>query len=459
MQSIRVVNRILLGSVAFSVSFLLGLLVNRDINKALLTGVITVPATYAGAAIIEKRRIYQEKLLRGSLQNQIQELLEEENQLYESLASATTTRQEVEASINALQGERSQLLNRVSDLHLQRNDLYRELSDFQKKKQQQETEFYHLQSQIKRLERQQVELEQFFSAKTFQLNQTEARANQLKKEIERLQKQISHKKHQKEQLHPDLITLESQKRNLEGEVYDLQTQIQVLQQRQEQLNQVLAPLQEQQQQVEVSLMAGKAKLDQLLSQISEKRKQQKKLDRDLAKLGERKQQLESECQSLQAQVQMFVPENTVLIQTLPQSLGNTILQRLPEEWREGLEFTQELNHDEQKAFKAILEQDSVTLKRIADENLTMPEVLIESINEKAINTFGDTILVSDSASVIPEIQEDYSPIFGDPITLYFRDLLTPIQDYLSSHESDSVTEIYENVPGAIEVMNSKLKNH
>ena len=459
MQSIRVVNRILTGSVAFSASFLLALLVNRDINQALLTGVITVPATYAGAAIAEKRRIYQEKLLRGSLQNQIQELLEEENQLYQSLASATETRQEVEASINALQGERSQLLNRVSDLHIQRNELYRELSDFQKQKQQQETEFYHLQSQIQRLERQQIELDQSLSAKTFQLNQTESRANQLKKEIDRLQKQISHKKQQKEQLHPDLITLENQKRNLEGEAYDLQTQIQVLQQRQEQLNQVLAPLQEQQQQVEVSLMAGKAKLDQLLSQISEKRKQQKKLDRDLANLGERKQQLEAECQSLQTKVQMFVPKNTVLIQILPQSLGNTILQKLPEEWREGLEFTQQLSQDERTAFKAILEQDSMTLKRIADENLTMPEVLIESINEKSINAFGDTILVSDSASVIPEIQEDYLPVFGDPITLYFRDLLTPIQDYLLSDDSDTTTQIYESVPESIEVMNSKIKKH
>jgi chromosome segregation ATPase len=459
MQSIRVVNRILLGSVAFSVSFVLGLLANRDINKALLTGVITVPGTYAGSAIAEKRRIYQEKLLRGSLQNQIQELEEEESQLYQSLASATATRQEVEASINALQGERSQLLNRVSDLHIQRNELYRELSDFQKQKQQQEAEFYTLQTQLQQLERRQTELEQSLSAKTFQLNQTETRLNQLKKEVEQLQKQISRKKQQKEQLHPDLVTLESQKRHLEGEAYDLQTQIQVLQQRQDQLNQVLAPLQEQQHEIEASLLAGKAKLDQLLSQISDKRKQQKKLDRDLANLGNRKQQLETECQNLQTQIQMFVLPNTVLTQTSAQNLGSTILQIIPEEWREGLEFAQQLSQDEQKAFKAILEQDSVTLKRIAEENLMMPEVLIESINEKAINTFGDTLLVSGSASVSPELQENYSSIFADPITLYFRDLLTPIQDYLSSNDSDTVTEIYESVPESIEVMNSKIKNH
>lgn len=423
MQSIRVANRILLGSVAFSVSFVLGLLANRDINKALLAGIITVPGTYAGAAIVEKRRIYQEKLLRGSLQNQIQELEEEEHQLYQSLAAATATRQEVEASINALQGERSQLLNRVSDLHLQRNELYRELSDFQKQKQQQEAEFYHLQTQLHQLERQQAELNQSISSKNFQIQQTEIRLNQLRKEFEQLQKQISKKKQQKDQIHPDLVTLESQKRHLEGEAYDLHTQIQVLQQRQEELNQALAPLQQQQQEIEISLVAGKAKLDQLLSQISEKRKQQKKLNQDLVVLESQKQQLESEFRHLQAQIQVIEPQRTALSQAYTLDSDSVISQILPEEWHEWLEFMQQLSNEEQRALKAILEQDRATLKRVADENATMPEVLIDSINENALNIFGDTLFISDSASLIPEIHEDYALILKEPIILYFKDLL------------------------------------
>lgn len=423
MQSIRVVNRILLGSVAFSVSFVLGLVANRDINKALLTGVITVPGTYAGAAIVEKRRIYQEKLLRGSLQNQIQELEEEESQLYQSLAAATATRQEVEASINALQSERSQLLNRVSDLHLQRNELYRELSEFQKQKQQQEAEFYHLQTQLHQLERQQAELNQSISTKNFQIQQTEIRISQLRKELEQLQKQISKKKQHKEQIHPDLITLEGQKRHLEGEAYDLQTQIQVLQQRQEQLNQALAPLQRQQQEVEVSLMAGKAKLDQLLSQISEKRKQQKKLNQDLATLESRKQQLESEFHHWQTQIQVIEPQRAALSPAYTLDSDSVISQIVPEEWHEWLEFMQQLSHEEQRALKAILEQDRATLKRIADENSTMPEVLIDSINENALNIFGDTLFLSDATALIPEIHDDYSLILKEPIILYFKDLL------------------------------------
>ncbi len=453
MQSIKVANRILLGSVAFGISFLLGLLANRDITKALLTGVIAIPATYTGAMIADKRRIYQEKLLRGSLQNQIEELAAEQTQLYQSLAAATATRQEVEASINALQGERSHLLNRVSELHIQRNELYRELSDFQKQKQQQELEFYNLQTQLQKLERQQTEIHQSISAKTFQLQQTETRINQLKKELDQLHNQISNKKQQKEKLHPDLAKLESRKQHLEGAAYDLQTQIQVLQQRQDQLNQALLPLQEQYREMEGSLQAGKARLDQLLSQISEKQKQQKKLNQDLATLESRKQHLEAESHNLQAQIQSFETQQLLLPPASRQELEGVISSLLPEEWREWLEFTQQLPEDEQRAFQAILEQDKATLKRIADKNSTMPEVLIESINEKALNTFGDTLFVSGGISVIPEIHEDYYSIFAESITLSFQDLLS--LKNVRHYANNTVIEPSESSSASLEVRERK----
>jgi WD40 repeat protein len=53
----------------------------------------------------------------------------------------------------------------------------------------------------------------------------------------------------------------------------------------------------------------------------------------------------------------------------------------------------------------------------------MPEVLIESINENALNIVGDTILVGGGTSGIPEIYEDYTSIFLEPISIYFKDLL------------------------------------
>ncbi|HEY9633862.1 MAG TPA: tellurite resistance TerB C-terminal domain-containing protein [Coleofasciculaceae cyanobacterium] len=429
MQSTKVVNQILLGSVAFSVSFGLGLLANRDLNKALLAGVITVPAAYAGVVIVDKRRLKQEKWARVSLLNQIQELEEEENQLYQSLYAATSTRQQIEASINALQSERSHLLNRVSDLHHQRNELYQEISISQNQKQQQEGQLYNLQTQVQQLERQQADLNLSISVKSVQIQQIETRIKLLRSEVEPLERQLVEKQNQQKQLNQDLATLEGKKQDLGGEVYDLQTHIQVLQQRQEELNQVLFPLQKQKQEVEVSLTPLQAKLKQLKNQVSEKQKQQERLNEALATLEIRKQQLEAQSQNLQTQIQALEDQKTSLAHPSIQRVDNVLphLILIPEEWQEWLDFTQQLSEDEQRTLKAILEQDEAELKRIADQKSTMPQLLIDSINAKALETFGDTLFISGGGLTVPQVHEEYSPIFLEPLMVYFKDLLDQVE--------------------------------
>jgi chromosome segregation ATPase len=423
MQSTKVVNHILLGSVAFSISVGLGLIASRDLNRALVTGIITIPAACTGAAIAGKRRINQEKWIKGSLLNQIQELEEEEHQLYQSLYAATATRQQIEASITALQSERTHLLNRVSELHHQRNELYQEISTFQKQKQQQEAVLYNLQTQVHQLETQQADVNLSISVKSLQIQQIEARIKTLRCELDRLQLQIQEKQNYQKQLNQDLTSLESQKQDLGGEVYDIQTHIQVLQQRQEELNEVLFPLQLQKREVEVSLTPLQAKLKQLQSQISEKQKQQARLDQEVATLASRKQQLEATFKTLQTQIHSLEIKQLELSQSSNQLLKNGIPQWLPEEWQEWLEFTQKLSEDEQKAFKAILEQDAAELKRIADKKSIMLQVLIDSINDKALETFGDTLFISGLGLTVPQVHEEYSSIFLEPLMVYFKDLL------------------------------------
>ena len=178
------VNWVVLGSVTFVASWILGLVWNRD--QALLTGAIAVPASYIGAVVAHKRSINQEKRLRGSLVHEIQVLEKEEIQLLESLATATATRRDIEASINALQSERSQLLDRVSELHDQRSKIYQELTYFQQYKQQQEADCYYLQAQVKQLEEQQYELNQSLSTKNTQIKQAETCLKRLVEEQEQL---------------------------------------------------------------------------------------------------------------------------------------------------------------------------------------------------------------------------------------------------------------------------------
>ena len=426
MQSARVVNWVVLGSVTFVVSLILGLLLNRE--KVLLTGAIAVSAGYVGAVVAEKRRINQEKRLRGSLEHEIQILEEEEIQLLESLSAATATRHEVEASINALQAERSQLLNRVSELHDQRSKIHQELTYLQQKKQQQEEDFYHLQAQFRQLEEQQFELSQFLSTKIAQIQQTEAHSKRLLVEQEQLQHQITQKQQQQEQLNQELITLELRKQDLGGEAYDLQTQIQVLGQHQEELDRVLLSLQLQKQQVEADFTSGKTKFQQFKAQVEAKQEQYQKLQQELVTLEKGKQQLELYFRQLQVQIQALEKQKIARQQRPNRELEQEMSLALPEEWREWLQFTLELNNEQKRVLKAILEQDEATLKQIADEKSTMPQVLIDSINHQALETIGDTIFSGSSVkSAIPEINQEYYPILVEPIEVYFKDLLTIVE--------------------------------
>jgi len=423
MQSARVVNWAVLCSVTFVVSWTLGLVWNRD--KALLTGAIAIPASYIGAVVAQKRRMNQEKRFRGSLRYEIQALEEEEIRLLESLSAVTVKRQGVEANLNALQAERSQLRNRVSELYDQRSKIYQELTYLQEQKQQQEEDFYYLQTQVQQFEEQQFGLSQSLSTKIAQIKQTETRSKRLLEEQEQLQNQISEKQQQQEQLHQELIALELHKQHLGGETYDLQTQIQVLEQHQQELDQALLDLQLQKQQSEANLTLEATQFQQLQIQVQQEQQQQQKLRQELATLEKGKQQLELYFRHLQTQIQTLEKEKIAINQNANKQFEETTSVGLPEERREWLKFTLSLNHEQKIVLKAILEQDEATLKKIADKNSTMPQVLIDAINHQALETLGDTIFISSNAkSAIPKIHQEYYPILVEPIEIYLKDLLT-----------------------------------
>jgi TolA-binding protein len=76
------------------------------------------------------------------------------------------------------------------------------------------------------------------------------------------------------------------------------------------------------------------------------------------------------------------------------------------EWQR---FFGQLQEPELQALRAIAKQPnpSPALKLIAETNLTMPELLIDGINERAMDTIGDLVIDPSSSSpvVAPEYQE------------------------------------------------------
>lgn len=313
MLSTQLVNRIMLGSVAFCVSFGLGLLADRSWKRALLTGLITIPACYTAYFVSARRVTNQKKLLRYKLPNNLKELVSQREQLHRSLYLAHTTLKQLEASVNTLQIERTQLLGRVSELHNQREGLSHELMALHRKRQQIEEESYNLQAQVQVFEKQQIELNQSLSSKIAELERAEEKQKSLQLELEKLQAHFIKQQNNKSTLEQELILLEMQRRQ-----YDVNCR-----------------------------------------------------------------------------------HNLEKIATSPET--EISHQKLPDEWQK---FRGKLPEYNLTILKAIVEQadPSAALKNIAEENLTMPELLINSINEIALDTIGDLII--EPGTVPPQISDE-----------------------------------------------------
>lgn len=333
MLSTKLVNRIMLGSVAFCVSFGLGLLTNRSWERALLTGLITIPACYAAYFVSGRRGTNQEKLLRNKLPTNIKELVSQREQLHRSLYLTHTTLKQLEASVNTLQIERSQLLNRVSELHNQREGLNHELIALHRQKRQIEEESYNLQAQVQIFENQQTELSQTLSSKTVEVERSEAKKKSLKIQLEQLQAQLIKQQHNKTAIEKELILLEMKRRQ-----YDV-------------------------------------KYSQTTSNIAD-----------------------------DSNEEIIAPKN------------------LPDEWQQ---FMEKLPEHNLGILNAIVKQDnaSATLKSIAEENLTMPELLINSINELALDTIGDLII--EPGTVPPQICD--------------QEYITKVKQILNNYAQSSAT--------------------
>ncbi len=366
MQFARVTNQIFLGSVAFTVSFCLSLFVNRDIKQALTTGSMTVPATYAGVVIIHNRRINQDKLLRNSLQNEIQELEEYKTDINQFLFDALAEEEEVEASINALQAELNYIRTKLTEGYTQRKEQTWELGLIQSQKQQQEADIYSLQEEIKGFENQIKELNQVELEKKLDIRKIESEIDLLKVELSRLKIEFTDQQTVK-------AALEQEVSNFKKEKYQLL---------------------EEKRTTEDNLNYLKLELIQLQAQIAEQQNEKKALEQGLFHFEEQRRQLEEALHNLKVPIP--------LPSAAPPPTQTT---ELPNEWTK---FMKRLPQYEFLVLQAIAEQDNpnVTIKKIAEEKLTMPELLIDSINERAIDIIGDLIIDPGSSSV-PRIIDEY----------------------------------------------------
>jgi hypothetical protein len=368
--SVRITNWLVLGSVAFGVSLCLSLIASQDFGKAFFTSVITIPATYAGAVVIHKRRLNREKRFRNSLINQIQELEAYQEDMNQYLVDALSEEQGLEASINNLKSELNYLRVQVSEFYNQRKLISRELVSFQEQKQQKLNELSIIQEQISTLENQINQLNQVLSTKNAEVRKAETDLNLIKLEMRQL---------------PDkIVELEKEKQALEQDLLNIQIQKSILLEEENQTRQSLAFF-------NLELIQLKAK--------TKPQNEQQASQQELLSLREEKSKLEAEVNRLKR------PKKSPSEPSLPQ------------EW---LDFINQLPNYGIKVIEAIAEPSNSipTLKTIAEENLAMPELLIDYINNCAMDTIGDRIIEPGTISTPPVITPEYIALVNQAINLY-----------------------------------------
>ncbi|MGH8002805.1 MAG: tellurite resistance TerB C-terminal domain-containing protein [Brasilonema sp.] len=417
MQSAIVSNRLIIGIVAFGVSFGLSLVLSWDFNKAFLTGFVTVPATYLAALFVDKRQRNHEMLILDSQQRRIRDL--------EGLKSRIVTEvNQLEAHNALLHAELSNLQNQVVERRNQRDSLNRELSTYVMEKKQLEGKINYLQNELHTLEQSKIELNKTFSTLTAEKRRLELNYSVSRSEITQLQTQITELQQQKEELESSLTLLNRLKPQLEEKLYELRVQIQELEVQENQQKQFILEKETEKKHIQASLNA-------LKTQLAEQQTQLQQLQGQVTLLQEERDQLQSQVWELLHQMETLTTQEQLndngqeesedffpfseLIESIESIETTASSEKFSEEWAE---LTKQLQGYEIRILKAMLEQDNpkAVMKKIAEDNITMPNLLIDSINELANDTIGELII--DPSSETPEIYEEHKTNLKKVVAMY-----------------------------------------
>ncbi|AKG24651.1 tellurite resistance TerB C-terminal domain-containing protein [Calothrix sp. 336/3] len=428
MQSVMVSNRFILGIVAFSISFGISFIFTWDLTKSILTALITVPATYFAVILVDRRRRNHEILVFESLSRRVREL---EGLKLRMLSEI----QQLETHHNLLYQESSNLQTQITERRHQRDSLNRELSTCIIERKQIESKLFHLQNEIKTLEETKTEINNSYTAINAEKRRLELTFNVSKAEVTQLQNQISELQQQKQGLESNITLLERLKPQLEEKLYELRLQIQGLETEEKKRNQVLIDKTSAKDSAEANLVS-------LEAQIIEQKQQLGLLQGQITLLQTERDQLQNQVWELLQQIDtvnhdasnQFDIANgeddgelfpfTDLLDAIDletkQPKQYTYTENIPQEWQI---FSSQLEKYELEIIQAIYQQDNPypTLKRIAEEHITMPNLLIDHINERANNTIGELIInpCSDIPQIYPEHQVNIQHIlasYGEQLT-------------------------------------------
>ncbi|BAT54480.1 hypothetical protein NOS3756_34500 [Nostoc sp. NIES-3756] len=417
MQPVIVSNRFILGIIAFSVSFGLSLVPRWNFGQAFLTGVITVIATYSAALFVDKRRRNYELLLLSSFRKRIKETEGLKSRLAREIDQLETHR-------GLLYNETKQLQNQILDCRNQRDSLHRDLGVFASQRKQIESEVNNLKNAIYILEQNQAELNNALSTLATEKRRIEASFHSQRTEIAQLQTQIDGLQQEKQEIESSITLLGRIKPQLEERLYELRITIQDLEAEKEKQNQILTDTSNEKENLaaHISYLQNQkteryTELEQIKNEISLLQQERDILQNQVWELLQQVETVNQESLSVNTveQEDEFFPFAEIIENLDTLNSENDKIKSLPEEWHT---FFRQLPTYEIQVLKSIVEQDNPkqAIKKIAEANITMPNLLIDSINERANDTIGELIIETELE--VPRIYPEHILNVRKVIALY-----------------------------------------
>jgi myosin heavy subunit len=527
--------RVLIGSLAFGISFGIGLITSQNVGKALATGLTTVPATLLAVSVADRRQFHQAESRIATLKHHIYALQQRRAEAYRDYAALTAENEQLllaynSAPIHALPAQTQAVARSqkklswdlstsaathqpipaynlpteirepepVSDVqHLDKTvlqpkrtpwmptqlsqdqatpsgptaNLEQEIANLTEQKQRLEAESRSLQTEVTDLERCRVELEQFLSYAETKKRELETGSNPVQIALKQLESQmatlqteltevesavvlrrsenqaleqaIAKQKHERDALTKAVQQRRSEKDSLEKMVNRYRAEKESLEktltQRRTEYSQIEARLakvnQSTPQTVETEIKPSKEidRRNGLANQstpqtVEPEPKPSKETDRRngfASVLSKPTQSTEPDAPSVPQPVKSLerptppplktpTPSDVASPGEAASSNGSS---SLPEEWEE---FMMQLPEYEFQVLKAIAEQHNPApiIKKISEDNLTMPEVLLESINERALDLIGDLVIEPGATINSTTIAREHSKIVRKLIKTY-----------------------------------------
>lgn len=448
--SVMTGNRFVLSSIACGVSFGITLGLTRgEFGSAFGNGMLTFLASQIGAVVAQRTAMGEDdrQWRAEELRGHIRALQKRRTVTFEELTQLTQERDRAAVALRSLQSQLQQLQDKSNQLWQQKEALSWNLAAPTARRTT--AEIQGSEGRLKQLEREEAELNRSLSATLSAKQRAELHLTTTQAELNQLQSQVAEQKARKSELLNDITALTDQQQQLQQTIDQLQAQVLELDRYRTEMNHLVAAAEPHRQQMtqgstslnyaisqlQTQIQSLHDELETLETQILDRRTQKDELDQAIETMRDQQHRTTtSEMTPARLQTSLLSPttfnhrlatvsdpwqEESVTAAVGTAGGGTAIADpaaTLPLDFQHypGIvppwsDFASQLPQYEFQALSAIAHQANPAshLKQIAEANLTMPELLIDAINERALETIGDIILEPGSTQGIPIIAQEY----------------------------------------------------